>query len=382
VKVSGNKLVDGTGKTLQIRGVDVSALEFNVIDNAEQAPGGKPFDYWGGQYPNLSAIAAWKGFAMRIPLNEQSYLNQTAYDPGASATSPQTAELADPLNSYRAVVKQIVDAATAAGMYVILDLHKNAPPAVITGLTTTPLQLLSNTSAQSEFSDENSIAFWTSVATDYQNYPNVIFDLFNEPHIDHFVTPTNLPTIPGQTQGEIAQWFILLHGGTGQLIYGDNQTYSQNYSVPGMQAMLNAVRATGATNVVMVAGVSWAQDTSLWTQFVPTDPLNQLACSWHAYPSAGAPSQPGFPDNFAWAATILSAGYPIIIGETGDESATGSTAKWFPTLLPWADTNNVSVFAWSWNAWGAANDDLITNADGTPTDGEGQYYQNWLVKHP
>jgi hypothetical protein len=115
--------------------------------------------------------------------------------------------------------------------------------------------------------------------------------------------------------------------------------------------------------------------------YAPTDPLGQLACSWHAYPSASAPSQPGFPNNFQWAATILAAGYPIIIGETGDHSSSGATAVWFPTLLPWADTNKVSVLAWSWNAWGAANDDLITDAAGDPTSGEGVYFKNWMVTH-
>jgi endoglucanase len=382
VKVSGNKLVNAAGNTVQLRGVDLSALEFNVIDNAQPPPGGNPFDYWGGQYPTFSALAAWKVHALRIPLNEQSYLNQTAYNPAASSTAPQIAELSDPLNSYRAVVKQIVDAATAAGMYVILDLHKNTSPGVVTGATTTPLQLLSNTSSQSTMADEaNSPAFWTQVATDFQNYPNVIFDLFNEPHIDNFVTPANLPVISGQSQEEVAEWYIWLNGGMGQDIYGDNQFLVQPFPSAGMQQLVNSVRATGSTNVVMVGGVSWAQDESLWVQFVPSDPLGQLACSWHAYPSASNPTQPGFANNFVWAEAILAAGYPIIIGETGDESATGDTAQWLPTLLPWADANNVSVFAWTWNAWGAANDDLITSATGTPTSGEGQYYQTWLVNH-
>jgi hypothetical protein len=147
-----------------------------------------------------------------------------------------------------------------------------------------------------------------------------------------------------------------------------------------MQAMLDAVRATGATNVVMTAGVSWAQDTSQWVQFAPVDPLKQLACSWHAYP--GANEGPGFADNWTWAAAILNAGYPIIIGETGDRSSNGSTAPFMATLLSWADTNDVSVFAWSWNAWGSSSDDLITNANGTPTDGEGATFKAWTLNHP
>src|ERR1700678_641940 len=196
VKVSGNKLVDGNGDTLQLRGVNISGLEFNVINQA-LAVGAPvvPFDYWGGQMlytgapvavpgtdngnPNLANIVAWKGInAIRIPLNAQCYLGQTCYNPAASATAAQPALLADPMGIYRAVVKAVVNAATAAGLYVILDLHFDAPAAVIQGLTTTPLQLLSNTSGQPQMASSlNGPIFWTTVATDFKNYPNVIFDL-------------------------------------------------------------------------------------------------------------------------------------------------------------------------------------------------------------
>ena len=336
-----------------------------------------PYDsnYWGSSTPNLTAIQSWHANALRIPLNEQSYLAQTCWlFPVAPATTPGSRP-EDPLSIYRSVVKSLVDQATALGMYVILDLHKNAPLGLITG-SSTPLQLCSIAGTQMEMADsQNSDAFWTAVASDFKSYPNVIFDLFNEPHIDNYVTPS------GVAAGETAEWNILLNGGTDKLIYADNQTLSQNWGIAGMQSMLNAVRATGSTNVVMAAGVSWAQDNSQWVAYVPVDPLKQVACSWHAYPSASAPSQPGYPNNFVWAAAILAAGYPIIIGETGDESYSGATALWLPTLLPWADTNQVLVLAWSWNAWGAANDDLITDAAGDPTDGEGAYFRSWMVNH-
>src|ERR1700677_615880 len=71
VKVSGNHLVDGNGNVLQLRGVDVSGLEFYPILNTGNA------DYWGGQSPDLKAIKAWHANAIRVPLNEQSYLAQT-----------------------------------------------------------------------------------------------------------------------------------------------------------------------------------------------------------------------------------------------------------------------------------------------------------------
>lgn len=383
VKVGGNTLIDGAGKVLQLRGVNVSALEFNVIDQPQAPPGGKAFDYFGGQSPSISALQSWKINAVRIPLNEQCYLNQSCFN------VPGNPLLADPLNSYRGFVKSWVDKFTAAGMAVILDLHKNAPPALISGST---VQLLSNTSGQAEFTDAaNSIAFWTQVARDYQNYPNVVFDLFNEPHLDNFVTPAATPLtaggppVPANLPAVFPQqWTLLRDGGTGNAIYGDNLFLSQSYSACGMQAMITAIRAAGAKNVCMVAGRSWAQDLSLWLSFMPVDPAGQMAASWHAYPSQSNSAYPSFPPgtlnqafgaqgSYDWAQAVLAAGFPVVIGETGN----GQSAALLPNLLPWADKFNVSVFCWSWNVgWGT----MISNAGGTPIS-DGVAFNAWTVNH-
>ena len=205
--------------------------------------------------------------------------------------------------------------------------------------------------------------------------------MFNEPHIDNFLPP------PGASPGDAA-WIVLRDGGTGKIFYGANTMFTQNYSSAGMQAMVNAVRATGAANVLMAAGISWSQDNSQWVKFAPSDPLKQLALSWHAYPKFGAAfgtpdyNLPGFAPGYTWAQAVYDAGYPIIIGETGDHSADGTTsAPFLATLLPWADQRNVSVIGWSWNPWGSAAADLIKDVGGTPTDGYGQAFKSWHVNH-
>ena len=368
VRVHGNQLIDANGNILQLRGVDVSGLEFAHINGQPQPDG------WGNQKPNLSAIAAWKANALRVPLNEASYLGYTCYDPpSGSAHKP------DPSGEYKLIVKQIVKDATARGWYVILDLHKNAPNGTVSGKL---VPIAPQSSAQNEMADEDhSLAFWTALATDFKGYPNVIFDLFNEPHLDNFIPPS------GVSSGNFA-WNILRDGGIGKIFYGANTTFTQNWKSAGMQAMVNAVRATGATNVLMTAGISWSQDNSQWVQFAPHDPLKQLALSWHAYPKFGAKfgtpdyNLPGFAPGYSWAQAVFDAGYPIIIGETGDQSSDGTTsAPFLAGLLSWADQRNVSVIAWGWNAWGAGSADLIKDAAGTPTDGEGVAFKNWLVNH-
>jgi hypothetical protein len=371
VRVQGNHLVDAKGNLLQLRGVNTAALEFWPI----QITAANGSDYWGGQSPNLDAIKAWGANTIRVPLNSNSYLGQTCYN-----LSDGSARLADPLSKYRAVVKQVVDAATARGMYVILDMHKNAPKGTVTGHTG-KVQTCSISATQQQMADaDNSVAYWTAVATDFKGYPNVIFDLYNEPYFDSFV---NVSTAADK-------WKALRDGGISRFYYASNQTVNEQYATAGMQAMLNAVRATGATNVVMAAGISWAQDFSQWVTYKPNDPINQLAMSWHAYPYYGAAfgtpeyTQPGLGAvSYDWAQAVLNAGFPIIIGETGDRSVNGTTsAPFLAVLLPWADAHNVSVVGWGWNAWGESSANLIKDASGTPTDGYGVAFKAWMVNHP
>ena len=365
IAVQGSQLVNGSGAVVQLRGADVSGLEFAAIQ------GFAPTDPWGGQSPNWKALQSWKLNAVRIPLNEASWLGLTTYDwpSGAQRT-------ADPGSNYQKTVIDTVNAAVAAGFYVILDLHLSAPNATVTGITgkvpVTPTE-------QNQMADaDHSPAFWTSVANTFKSNPAVIFDLFNEPHIDGFANNIDYRSADA--------WVALRDGGTATSFRSNSTTIGQSYQTAGMQTLLNAVRATGATNVVMSAGISWAQDTSMWATYAPVDPIHQLAASWHAYPQAetgAGATVPGFgTDNYTWAKAILTAGYPLIIGETGDHSTTGSTAPFMANLLPWLDQNGVSVLGWSWNAWGATDDDLILDANGTPTDGYGKAYQTWAVNHP
>jgi len=346
IRVQGNQFIDANSVPIQLRGVNVGDLGFVA------AQGWDPADPWGGDAPNFDAIKTWKSNTVRLPLNEASWLGYTCVDATGASRDP------DPGHNYRATVEKAVADATAAGLYVILDLHWSAPKNFC------PL-------AQNPMADkDNSIDFWTSIAGTFKAYPNVMFELFNEPYFYWLAS--------GETD-----WNVWLNGGTiTAYVTGDGSKYTVNYTweTAGMQQMLDAIRQTGATNVILVAGVNWAQDLSQWNTHMPIDPQKQMGAVWHAYPNSGTVGDPqaALPKfgrvAYTWTKSVLTAGYPVFITEFGDHNAPGTVGSPFVSnLLPWADANGASYTGWTWDPWSEPDNVLIKDHAGTPTDGYGVY---------
>jgi len=357
VRVSGNRFIDGAGRPLQLRGVNLSALEFVAVQ------GWSPNNPWGGQTgtatPDFNAVKSWGTNAVRIPLNEASWLALTCTDTNGNVLH------ADPGSNYQSTVLQAVQNATAAGLYVILDLHWAAPGGACPML-------------QTQMADsDHALSFWSQVASTYKGYPNVLFELFNEPFFNFEFTGTVWPYLMQGTSGSFTGYPATSNTGTWQDV-------KATWSIASMQAMLNAVRATGSTNVVLVGSDGYTQDLSGWIAAHPNDPAGQLAATWHAYPTYGAAlgsaaaALPNFGNQaYTNAQNILAAGFPVVITEYGDHNAPGTVgAPMVQPLLEWADPRSVSYFGWSWDTWGINDNDLILDAAGTPTDGFGVYVKS------
>jgi hypothetical protein len=163
----------------------------------------------------------------------------------------------------------------------------------------------------------------------------------------------------------------------------------QPWAIASYQAMIDAVRATGATNVVLVGTMMYDQEFSGWLAHRPHDPLNQLAAVWHPYPTYGAAwgtpayAQPNYaPGVYAEVLAIQAAGIPVIATETGDRNTPGTVgAPLVSTITAWADQHDLSLIGWTWNQWAAPGNVLIKDVNGTPTDGYGKVFHDWMLAH-
>ncbi len=364
IHASGSQLIDGNGNPVQLRGANLSTLESLFLNPTS--------NYWQGanlgSYPFFAPIKGWKMNVVRIPLNEATWLRYQGSDIMNTGGGTQTP---DASGNYRAAVERAVKDANAAGLYVILDLHWTAPGSY-----------LANTQDQLPDTD-HTVAFWTSLAQIFGNNPAVIFDLFNEPYPE-----------PAGSQNV---YDVLLNGAPQSVISfnSGNSKISHNWTSVGMQELVNTVRNAGAINLLMVGGASGATDLSGFTKagggYFPDDPLKNIAASWHAY---GVNSSGFTMHNATWsgsinptavANTLLSQGIPVIIGEVGDASRNGTVGSPVISYVTnWADAHGQSVVCWTWDVWSSTGGNanlLIKDASGTPTDGEGITFKNWLAQH-
>jgi hypothetical protein len=377
IRVCGNRLADGKGFTVQLRGVNVAGLEAVPIQGWD--PDNPWGDATGTKTPDWALIMSWGVNAVRLPVNEASWLGLSCIDYGGSGSTvdrsgkrpnrPGQSVRADPGGNYRSAVTQSVTEATAAGLYVILDLHLSAPGDGCPN-------------AQNAMADQDHApAFWTSLASTFKGHSNVLFELFNEPFLDQAPLQDATP------------WEALIEGkGTirSYNVQGNPGLVNKPWRPAGMQQMLDAVRAAGATNVILTGTIAYDSALDGWLEHHPADTLHpaQIAAAWHAYPAQDHADQVnciGLPACSAKimqsALDVLSAGYPVVITEYGDTVRAGQAAL-ASRLLPFADAHGISYFAWTWDPWVGTTYYLITDAGGHPTAGYGEYVKaHYLCRH-
>jgi hypothetical protein len=320
LSTTGNDIVR-LGRPFNFYGVNRDTLEWG---NAN----------WGGcggdghfTATDFAHIAAWHATAVRIPLSEADWLGRRC-----AAVN------------YPALVDAAVAAANAQGLYAILDLHWSD----VNGLA--PCDLGCFTGEQ-PMPDADSVRFWTQVAARYANRPGVIFDLYNEPH-----------DVP---------WSCWRSGGctVASSTPGAGSTTSVRYTAVGMQTLLDAVRHTGATNLVLAAGLDWAYDLSGVVHGYALSATN-VAYDSHIYTHWHSTTA-----DWNRHVGIVAQSQPVTVTELG---STDCSATVTAPLLRYLSApmgiaaDRISWAVWSWNSPGSCSQpSLIADWRGTPVGGQG-----------
>jgi endoglucanase len=131
---------------------------------------------------------------------------------------------------------------------------------------------------------------------------------------------------------------------------------------------LDAVRGTGATNVVTVSGIDWANNLTQWLAYKPADPLNQLAAEAHVYDFNICGSTLCFDSQMG----PVAAAVPLVFGEAGDTSC-GST--YISKFFAWMEAHGSGGMVWVWDLWGDCLQ-LISDFSGTPKGTYGSFVRS------
>jgi endoglucanase len=298
ISVSGDQLVDGSGNPIRLLGVNRSGTEYACIQG------------WGifdgpNDATSVAAMAAWHINAVRVPLNEDCWLDINGVAPTYSGAT------------YQSAIRSYVNLLHQYGLYAILDLHWNAPGS-------------NKATGQQVMPDaDHAGAFWASVASFFRSDPAVLLDLYNEPHD--------------------VSWSCWLNGCS-----------SPGWSTAGMQSLVDAVRSSGATQPIMIGGLAWANDLGGWLANQPVDPAHALVASFHNYNfNVCSPA--------CWDSTVapLATKVPVVTGEMGENDCQHS---YIDQYMSWADSHGISYLGWTWDTWDCSNGPaLITDYAGTPT---------------
>src|SRR6478672_12183745 len=175
-------------------------------------------------------------------------------------------------------IKAVVDGAIRSGIYVIIDWHSH------------------------NINLQEAKAFFASMAKEYGNYPNVIYELFNEPDYES---------------------------------WQEVKDYSEQ--------LIEVIRKYDPDNIILLGDPHWDQDIHL----VADSPLTGYSNIMYTVHFYAATHKQDLRDRCDYA---LKKGVPIFISESAGMEASGNGAindeewsKW----IDWAERNKISWITWS-----------------------------------
>jgi len=163
------------------------------------------------------------------------------------------------------------------------------------------------------------------------------------------------------------------------------------YQTVGMQSLVNIIRGTGATNIIQLPGVSFANMLSCSSTESPVtcgflDTKDGIKVNDTLSPAQLGADVDLYPDSGQYCETVscydttygpVAAVMPLDAGEAGVIGTPSSDAS-FPQLiafLDWMDSHDQSYYAAAWDTWS----NLISSYNGTPTSVWGEWFYNHIT---
>ena len=249
--VTGNRIVDQHGNPVVLRGMSLF------------------WSQWIGKYYNYDCVKwlrdDWHCTVIRAAM---------AVESGGYLSNPEVE---------KTKIKTVIDACIDLGIYVILDWHDH--------------------NAQNH--QDQAIAFFEEIADEYGEYPNLIYEIFNEPLQ--------------------VSWASVVK--------------------PYANAVVDAIRAIDGDNLIVVGTPTWSQDVDVAT----ASPLVQtnIAYALHFYARTHKSS---FRNK---AMTALNRGYALFVSEFGTCESNGSGEMDVVEVEKWM--NFMEYHQISWCNWSIAD---------------------------
>ena len=288
--VSGRYLVDKNGNPVQLRGMSLF------------------WSQWGSKYWNRDVIRwvknDWRVNVIRAAMGVEE---------GGYLSAP---------NTHKNLVNTVVQTCIDEGIYVIIDWHDHNAPNHI----------------------NEAKSFFAEMAQRWGSYPNVIYEIFNEPNEDY-------------------SWDRV-----------------KNYAIQVIQT----IRQYDPDNVILVGTPRWCQDVDIASQSPLTGVTNVMyTLHFYAFSHKASYRQK--------AQTAINNGLPIFVSEWGTCEYTGDGSYNFAESDAWLsflDTNKISWCNWSLNDKAESASALVPGAStsGGWSDSQltqsGIYVRNKIRQNP
>lgn len=248
---------------------------------------------WMGQYYNASAIQwlkeDWNCTVVRAAMGIEM---------GGYLEHPTT-EMSK--------IKKVVDACIEDGIYVIVDWHDH----------------------HAEDHEEEAINFFTEIASLYGDYPNIIYEIYNEPL----------------------------------------QISWTNIVKPYSERVITAIREIDSNNVILVGSPTWSQDVDT----AANNPIESenIAYSLHYY---AATHKQSLRDK---AQTAISKGLPLFVSEFGTCESSGDGVLDYEETETWFDFLEDNKIGWC--NWSIADKDETASALKPGASGLGGWSESQLT---